>query len=117
MESITIIGTTIPFSIVIISEGNMTIDQLSYLLALPCAFLIVNKRAREIEFRRDFFQNKKLESNRQLMQQTLKRYFGETLTEKILDDQGDLKDNIVIVLLPISHPTQQSLSICLLKLQ
>ena len=78
----------------------MTIDQLSYLLALPCAFLIVNKRAREIEFRRDFFQNKKLESNRQLMQQTLKRYFGETLTEKILDDQGDLKgDNIWVSIL------------------
>ncbi len=97
---ITIIGTTIPFSIVIISEGNMTIDQLSYLLALPCAFLIVNKRGREIEFRRDFFQNKKLESNRQLMQQTLKRYFGETLTEKILDDQGDLKgDNIWVSIL------------------
>ena len=97
---ITIIGTTIPFSIVIISEGNMTIDQLSYLLALPCAFLIVNKRAREIEFIRDFFQNKKLESNRQLMQQTLKRYFGETLTEKILDDQGDLKgDNIWVSIL------------------
>ena len=29
------------------------------------------------------------------MQQTLKRYFGETLTEKILDNEGDIKgDNI-----------------------
>ena len=29
------------------------------------------------------------------MQQTLKRYFGETLTEKILDNDGDIKgDNI-----------------------
>ena len=34
------------------------------------------------------------------MQQTLKRYFGETLTEKILDDQGDLKgDNIWVSIL------------------
>ena len=64
-------------------------------MCIPAIFLIVNKRSREIDFRRDFFQNKKLESNRQLMQQTLKRYFGETLTEKILDNQGDLKgDNI-----------------------
>ena len=52
-------------------------------------------RNREIDFRRDFYQNKELESNRQLMQQTLKRYFGETLTEKILDNEGDLQgDNI-----------------------
>ena len=97
---IAVIGTTIPFSIVVLSEGNMTIDQLAYLLCIPAIFLIVNKRSREIDFRRDFFQNKKLESNRQLMQQTLKRYFGETLTEKILDNQGDLKgDNIWVSIL------------------
>lgn len=97
---IAVIGTTIPFSIVILSEGNMTIDQLAYLLCIPAIFLIVNKRSREIDFRRDFFQNKKLESNRQLMQQTLKRYFGEILTEKILDNQGDLKgDNIWVSIL------------------
>ena len=97
---IAVIGTTIPFSIVVLSEGNMTIDQLAYLLCIPAIFLIVNKRSREIDFRRDFFQNKKLESNRQIMQQTLKRYFGETLTEKILDNEGDLKgDNIWVSIL------------------
>ena len=89
-----------PFSIVILSAGNMTIDQLAYLLAIPSIFLIVNKRAREIDFRKDFFQNKELENNRQLMQKTLKRYFGETLTKKLLDDQGDLKgDNIWVSIL------------------
>ena len=78
----------------------MTIDQLAYLLCIPAIFLIVNKRSREIDFRRDFFQNKTLELNRQLMQKTLKRYFGETLTEKILDNQGDLKgDNIWVSIL------------------
>ena len=97
---IAVIGTAAPFSIVVLSEGNMTIDQLAYLLCIPAIFLIVNKRSREIDFRRDFFQNKKLESNRQLMQQTLKRYFGENLTEKILDNQGDLKgDNIWVSIL------------------
>ena len=97
---IAVIGTTVPFSIVILSEGNMTIDQLAYLLAIPSIFLIVNKRAREIDFRKDFFQNKELENNRQLMQKTLKRYFGETLTKKLLDDQGDLKgDNIWVSIL------------------
>ena len=97
---IAVIGTSVPFSFVVISEGNMTIDQLAYLLCIPAIFLIVNKRSREIDFRRDFSQNKKLESNRQLMQKTLKRYFGETLTEKILDNQGDLKgDNIWVSIL------------------
>ena len=97
---IAVIGTTVPFSIVILSEGNMTIDQLAYLLAIPSIFLIVNKRAREIDFRKDFFQNKELENNRKLMQKTLKRYFGETLTKKLLDDQGDLKgDNIWVSIL------------------
>ncbi len=32
---IAVIGTTIPFSIVVIFEGNMTIDQLAYLLCIP----------------------------------------------------------------------------------
>ena len=97
---IAVIGTSVPFSIVVLSEGNMTIDQLAYLLCIPAIFLIVNKRSREIDFRRDFFQNKRLELNRQLMQKTLKRYFGETLTEKILDNQGDLKgDNIWVSIL------------------
>ena len=43
------------------------------------------------------------------MQQTLKRYFGETLTEKILDNEGDIKgDNIGFrYLLLIFRPTQQ----------
>jgi len=66
-------------------------------LAIPSIFLIVNKRSREIDFRKDFFQNKELESNRQLMQKTLKRYFGETLSEKILDDEGDLKGDSIWV--------------------
>ena len=64
---------------------------------IPSIFLIVNKRAREIDFRKDFFQNKELENNRQLMQKTLKRYFGETLTKKLLDDQGDLKGHNIWV--------------------
>ena len=55
----------------------------------------MNKHSREIDYRRDFFQNKNLELNRKLMQQTLKRYFGETLTEKMLTNEGEIQgDNI-----------------------
>jgi len=92
---IAVIGTSIPFVILLLSQGNMSLDQLPYLLFLPSIFLIANKRNREIDFRRDFYQTKTLEANRKLMQETLKRYFGEILTEKILDNEGDLKgDNI-----------------------
>ena len=92
---IAVIGTSIPFVILLLSQGNMSLEQLPYLLFLPFIFLIANKRNREIDFRRDFYQSKILETNRKLMQKTLKRYFGENLTEKILTNEGDLKgDNI-----------------------
>ncbi len=92
---IAVIGTSVPFVILLLSQNNMSLDQLPYLLLLPSIFLIANKRNREIDFRRDFYQSKTLEANRKLMQETLKRYFGENLTEKILENAGDLKgDNI-----------------------
>ena len=94
---IAMIGTSIPFVILLVSQGNMSLDQLPYLLFIPSIFLVANKRNREIDFRRDFYQRKKIEANRQLMQQTLKRYFGETLTEKILDNEGDLKGDDIWV--------------------
>ena len=92
---IAMLGASIPFVILLVYQGNMSFDQLPYLLLLPSVFLVANKRNREIDLRRDFYQRKKIEANRHLMQQTLKRYFGETLTEKILDNDGDVKgDNI-----------------------
>ena len=48
--------------------------------------------------RRVFLNGEIIESNRKLMQETLKRYFGETLTEKILTNEGELTgDNMVAV--------------------
>ena len=92
---IAMIGASVPFVVLLVSQGNMSFDQLPYLLLLPSVFLVANKRNREIDLRREFYQGKKIEANRHLMQQTLKRYFGETLTEKILDNDGDVKgDNI-----------------------
>lgn len=92
---IAMIGTSVPFVVLLVSQGNMSLDMLPYLLVIPSLFLVANKRNRELDFRRDYYKSKKLEANRQLMQKTLKRYFGEVLTEKILDNEGDLKgDNI-----------------------
>ena len=89
------IGTSIPFVILLVSQGNMSPDQLPYLLLLPSSFLIANKKKSRNYIRKDFYQRKKIDANRHLMQQTLKGSFGETLTEKILDNEGDIKgDNI-----------------------
>tara|TARA_B100000886_G_scaffold334013_1_gene288917 strand:- start:2827 stop:4113 length:1287 start_codon:yes stop_codon:yes gene_type:complete len=102
------LGTAIPFAILVISEGNMTPDQLSYTFALPFIFLVMNKRNREIDLRRDFYQNKTLQTNRKLMQETLKRYFGESLTEKILVNEGDLKGDNIWVSISFTDISQYS---------
>ena len=89
--------------------------QLMYWIVYPLSkagmaavFLISNKRSREIDFRRDFYQNKTLETNRKLMQETLKRYFGETLTEKILVNEGDLKGDNIWVSISFTDISQYS---------
>ena len=85
----------IPFSFLLISTDAMAIGQMGYLIIIPLTFLTFNKMSNENASRVDFVKSKALESNRLLMQKTLKRYFGEKLTEKILDNKGDLKgDNI-----------------------
>ena len=102
------LGTAIPFAILVISEGNMTPDQLSYTFVMPFIFLVMNKRNREIDLRRDFYQNKTLQTNRRLMQETLKRYFGESLTEKILVNEGDLKGDNIWVSISFTDISQYS---------
>ena len=89
--------TAVPFMIMLIGKGTMQPSQISYLFFFPFIFIVLNKRSKEMSDRRVFLNGKIIESNRKLMQETLKRYFGETLTEKILLDEGELKgDNIWI---------------------
>ena len=87
--------TAIPFIIMLISKGTMQLPQITYLFILPFIFIVLNKRSKEMSDRRVFLNGEIIESNRKLMQETLKRYFGETLTEKILTNEGELTgDNI-----------------------
>ena len=89
--------TSIPFMIMLIQKGMMTTDQITYLFIMPFIFILFAKVNFENMSRKDFIKSLKLDSNRKLMRETLKRYFGEKLTEKILHNQGDLKgDNIWI---------------------
>ena len=89
--------TSIPVMVMLIQKGMMNTDQITYLFIMPFIFILFAKVNFENRSRKDFIKSLKLDSNRKLMRQTLKRYFGEHLTEKILHNQGDLKgDNIWI---------------------
>ena len=92
--------TSIPFMIMLLQKGMMTNDQIVYLFIMPFAFILFAKINLEHRSRKDFIKSLKLDSNRKLMRETLKRYFGGKLTEKILKNEGDLSgDNIWISIL------------------
>jgi len=84
------ISTTIPFCILVLEQGSMTLDQIPYLYLIPFIFLSTVKWSKEKNERVDFVKTKKLEANHKLMNNTLQRYFGDVLTEKILEDDGEL---------------------------
>lgn len=83
--------TSIPMMIMLIDKGIMTLDQIPFLFIFPLIFTVFAKANIENRLRKDFIKSIKLESNKKLMHQTLKKYFGENLTEKILDNKGSLK--------------------------
>ena len=97
------ITTTIPFCFLLLNQveiavssnlpippGSMTPDQIPYLFMIPFIFLTTVKWSTEKGARIDFVKTKKLEANHKLMNETLQRYFGQTLTEKILKNDGVL---------------------------
>ena len=89
--------SSIPMMIMLLSKNTMVPAQIGYLFFMPLLFIVFAKRNFEYRSRKDFAKGVQLESNRKLMQETLKRYFGETLTEKILVDKGDLTGNNIWV--------------------
>ena len=56
----------------------------------PYLILIVNKWKSEIESRNDYLKGVTINETKKLMQKTLKRYFGDVLSEKILNSDGVL---------------------------
>ena len=57
-------------------------------------FLVFDKWRSEISTRNDYSKNVTIEDTRQLMYETLKRYFGETLSNQILSEKGKLSGQI-----------------------
>ena len=59
-------------------------------------FLVFDKWRSEISIRNNYSNNVTIEDTRLLMYETLKRYFGETLSNQILSEKGKLSGQIKI---------------------
>ncbi len=56
--------------------------------------IIYDKWRFEKSIRGDFLKTETIDSTKKLMHETLKRYFGQTLSNKILEEKGELKGEI-----------------------
>ncbi len=62
--------------------------------AIPFFILAFDKRRSEINKRVEFSQKETISNTKKLMHETLNKYFGETLSDKILSEEGNLKGEI-----------------------
>ena len=63
-------------------------------IVIPFAILIFNKWSGEKSKRLDYAKTISMNETKDLMQQTLKRYFGDVLSDKMLKDEGELDGEI-----------------------
>ena len=89
-----VLASTIPFlaSLVLLNNyDSLNIPLFIVIFFVPHAFLVLNKWKLERDTRLNFSKSKTIEENRQLMHETLKRYFGDTLSDKIISQKGELE--------------------------
>ena len=89
-----VLASTIPFlaSLTLLTNyDSLNIPLYIVLYFVPHTLLILNKWKFERDNRLNFSKSKTIEENRQLMQETLKRYFGDTLSDKIISQKGELE--------------------------
>ena len=92
---------TIPFlacSTLLYNFDSLNFPLIIMFFIIPHILLILNKWRNERDLRLSFLKTKTIqeksiliEENRQLMSKTLKRYFGDVLSEKILSQKGELE--------------------------
>ena len=89
-----VFASTIPFlaSLILLSNyDTLNIPLYIVLFFFPHTLLIINKWKSERDSRLNFSKSLTIEQNRQMMHETLKRYFGDTLSEKIISQKGQLE--------------------------
>ena len=89
-----IVVSTIPFLAsfpILVNYDSMNIPMYIVFYFNPHFLLILNKWKAEKESRSNFLKGVIIENNEKLMHQTLKRYFGDTLSDKIISQKGELE--------------------------
>ena len=96
-----VLVATIPFlacSTLLYNFSSLNFPLAIMFFIIPHILLILNKWRNERDLRLSFLKTKTIEEksvlieeNRQLMRKTLKRYFGDVLSEKILAQKGELE--------------------------
>ena len=88
-----VIAAGVPFltSLFVIVNLELSIPLMIVIYFTPLALLIFNKRKSEISARETFSKSITIDENRKLMHNTLNRYFGDTLSEKIISNDGKLE--------------------------
>jgi len=96
-----VLVATIPFlacSTLLYNFSSLNFPLVIMFFIIPHILLILNKWRNERDLRLSFLKTKTIEEksvlieeNRQLMRKTLKRYFGDVLSEKILAQKGELE--------------------------
>ena len=92
---------TVPFlacSTLLYDFDSLNIPLLVMFFIIPHLLLILNKWRNERDLRLSFLKTKTIEEksllideNRKLMNETLKRYFGDELSDKIISQKGELE--------------------------
>ena len=92
---------TVPFlacSTLLYGFDSLNIPLLIMFFIIPHLLLILNKWRNERDLRLSFLKTKTIEEksllideNRKLMNETLKRYFGDELSDKIISQKGELE--------------------------
>ena len=88
------LASTVPFlsSLTLLTNyDTLNIPLYITLYFFPQMLLILNKWKSERDSRLNFAKSITIEENRQLMHETLKRYFGDTLSDKIISQKGELE--------------------------
>ena len=76
-------------------QDHSTLSIFEYLFFLiPYFILIFDKRRSELNKRIEFSQKEIIENTKKIMHETLNRYFGQTLSDKILSEEGNLTGEI-----------------------
>ena len=90
---IQLVGTLLFLIITIIpliSMSGMDPELIIFAIPLPFIMLVWNKYRSEYNNRLNFAKTVSIDQTKNLMQQTLKRYFGDVLSEKMLKEDGGL---------------------------